>query len=111
MQIIEIEKRLDYSITDRDNITSAIKEKQIELARIEKDYRTSLYKTLLDLKEKKTATVIINKVAEGILSEKLIEIDIKQAEIRYHKDKLENIRQTIEVLRSLLRNERELSNM
>lgn len=110
MQILEIEGKLMESMTTRDKITEEVKDKSVEMAVKERDYKFNLYKKLMELRDLKVPTAIINKVAEGYLAKEVTELEILTIEIKYLKDKLENTRQNIEVLRSLLRNERELIN-
>lgn len=98
-------------IKQKEEITEEILNKNISLASSQKEYRHKMGLELIRLREEKTPTVIINKIAEGHLRAYMEQIEIQEYQIRYLKDKLENIRQNIEVYRSLIKNERELINL
>lgn len=111
MELGELTKRIQIAMKDKEAITQAILENNLELAEQEKDYRHNIAIDLVRLKEEKTATVIIMKVAEGGRTHAKYKIEVLEYKIKHLRDKLENIRQDIEVYRSLIRNERELSNL
>lgn len=108
MDIINYINKLEENLKIKEDITETIKNKQIEKAKAEYNYKHLNARTLLRLRDNKVPTVIVLKVAEGELSKELFDIDKLEIEIRYLKEKLENIRQDIEVYRSLIKNEREL---
>lgn len=111
MELQDLIKKLMECIKQKEGITEEILNKNISLASSQKEYRHKMGLELIRLREEKTPTVIINKIAEGHLRAYMEEIEIQEYQIRYLKDKLENIRQNIEVYRSLIKNERELINL
>lgn len=111
MELQDLIKSLMQCIKQKEEITEEILNKNISLASSQKEYRHKMGLELIRLREEKTPTVIINKIAEGHLRAYMEQIEIQEYQIRYLKDKLENIRQNIEVYRSLIKNERELINL
>lgn len=111
MELRELTKNIQLAMKDKEAITQAILENNLELAEQEKDYRWNMAVDLLKLRGEKTPTVIINKIAEGNTRQAKYHIEVLEYKIKHLRDKLENIRQDIEVYRSLIRNERELSNL
>ena len=110
MELQDLIKRLRIAMKEKEEITEGILQANTELAELEKDYRHNLAIELMRLRENKVPTVCITKVAEGHTRADMYKIEVLQYRIRYMKDKLENIRQDIEVYRSLVKNERELIN-
>lgn len=111
MNIVNILNELEEAKKQKEKLTRHILEENINLARYNAEYKKELMKYLIKLRNDKTPTAIINKIAEGQLSDSMMDIEITIAKVKALKDKLENTRQDIEVLRSLLRNERELSQL
>lgn len=111
MELKNLIENLRMAMGEKEEITEGILRANTELAELEKEYRGKIALELIALRDKKTPTVIINKIAEGNTRDAIYKIEVLQYKIKYMKDKLENIRQDIEVYRSLVKNERELINI
>lgn len=105
MEIQEIIEKVYEDLETKEKLTSELYKASIELSKLTKEYRESYGKKLIEVQH---TTRLPMQLVESLLAEQKAKVEIAEATKMFLYNRLENCRQELNILVSLMKNETEL---
>ena len=105
MEIIDIITKIEENLETKDNLSEQIYNASIKVSKLTKEYREKYGKKLIEVQH---STRLPMQLVESLLATEKAKVEVAEAEKMFLYNRLENCRQELNILVSLMKNETEL---